>query len=60
MWLSWLGVVPQSRRSPVQLSGRMPGWHFLSPVRAGTRGNDRCFSHQCLPPSLYFPLSKNK
>ena len=57
VWLSWLGVVPQSKRSP-----HVPGFRVWSPVKARTRGNQSMFL-SCIDVSLplfpFLPLSLN-
>ena len=64
MWLIWLGVVPQSKRLPVQFLVRAHAWVAgLSPGCVG-EAIDQCFplALMFLSPSFSFPLalSKNK
>ena len=61
LWVSWLGIVPQSERWPVQFLVRtqagVAGCRFRPQSGRVQEGTDRCFSPS-LCPSL--SISKNK
>ena len=64
VWLSWLGVVPQTERPPVQfpvmvhswITGLVPSWGAYERQPIAVSLSHRCFSPS-LPPSLP-PLKK--
>ena len=65
MWLSWLGVVPQSERLLVQFPVRAHAWVAgLIPSQGILEATDWCFSltlmFLSLPFTLPSPLSKDK
>ena len=63
LWLSGLGVVPQTKRSPVQFLIRAHAWVVGHILVGEVRSNQLMFFLHIdvsLPFSLPFPLSKNK
>ena len=58
MWLSWLGTIPQSERSPVQFPVRahvwiadsVPSWGVCKRQPMDVSLSYRCFAPSFLPP----------
>ena len=58
MWLSGVGTVPQTEKSPVQFLVRADAWVVVwSPVGGmGEATDPSSLSHRCFSPSFSFPF----